>query len=459
MTIFSEPGGVRVKIGDQEALGAQKKYTILTYGCQMNVRDSEIISGMLEGIGYSPSLAAEDSDIVVFNTCSVRHSAENKVFGKLGEINLLKRKNPDLLIALGGCMAQLTELKPRFKKNGVDIVFGTHNIHELPFLVQEASAHRDSVYKVWEDNKEVVEYETSIRRPGISAFINIMYGCNNFCSYCIVPHTRGRERSRRPEDIVKETAEIAGLGYKEVTLLGQNVNSYGQGLDFTVDFADLLEMVSKVEGIERIRFTTSHPKDVSDKLINAIANLDKVCEHIHMPLQSGSNEVLRSMNRKYTREHYFDLVEKVRREIPGVAITSDLIVGFPGETEEQFEDTMDMVERVRFDAAFTFMYSVRTGTKAAKMHDQISLDEKRRRLTRLNQVQYQIAAEINRTMEGKVAELMVEGTSKTNKDMMTGRTRTNQIVIFSGGEDLIGKQISVRITKAKTFSLFGEIVS
>jgi len=448
-----------MKIGDPEALGAQKTYTILTYGCQMNVRDSEIIAGMLEGIGYSQSLSVEHSDLVVFNTCSVRHSAENKVFGKLGEVAVMKRKNPKILVALGGCMAQLPEMKPRLKKSGVDIVFGTHNIHELPLLVQEAASNRDSIYKVWNDKNEVVEYETSIRKPGISAFINIMYGCNNFCSYCIVPHSRGREKSRRPEDIVKETTEITSLGYKEVILLGQNVNSYGQGLEPAADFADLLQMVNRVEGVERIRFTTSHPKDVSDKLIQSIASLEKVCEHIHMPLQAGSNEVLRSMNRKYTRQYYLELVSRIRRDIPGVAITSDLIVGFPGETEEQFEETIDMVEKVRFDAAFTFMYSVRSGTKAATMPNQISLEEKRRRLIKLNEVQYQIAVEINRAMEGKEAVLLVEGPSKTNRLKMTGRTRTNQIVIFSGTEDLIGKQINVRITEAKTFSLFGEIIN
>lgn len=445
-------------ISDPAVSGAQKYYTILTFGCQMNVRDSEIIAGMLEGIGYSPGQSIENSDLIVFNTCSVRHSAENKVFGKLGEIAVLKRQNPDILVAMGGCMAQLPELKPRLKKSGVDIVFGTHNIHELPLLVQEAVSEKASIYKVGDDNKEIVEYKSSVRRSGISAFVNIMYGCNNFCSYCIVPHTRGREKSRHPENIVNEAAEIAALGYKEITLLGQNVNSYGQGLDRPVDFADLLKMVNEVEGIQRIRFTTSHPKDVSDKLISAIAGLDKVCEHIHMPLQAGSDEVLRRMNRKYTRQHYLDLVKRVRNSIPGVAITSDLIVGFPGESEADFEQTMDMVAKVRFEAAFTFLYSIRSGTPAAVMPDQISPDEKRRRLTELNQVQYRIAADINKSLEDRKTKVLVEGNSKTNDQKMTGRTRTNQIVIFSGSEDLIGKEISVRITEAKTFSLFGEII-
>lgn len=447
-----------MKIAEPEDNGAEKCYTILTYGCQMNVRDSEIIAGMLEGMGYACSPAVETSDLVVFNTCSVRHSAENKVFGKLGEIAVLKRRNPGMIVALGGCMAQLPELKPRLKKSGVDIVFGTHNIHELPLLIGEALTRKGAVYQVWDGSDQVIEYETSIRRTGISAFINIMYGCNNFCSYCIVPHTRGRERSREPDDILQETAQIAGQGYKEITLLGQNVNSYGQGLARTVDFADLLKLVNEADGIERIRFTTSHPKDVSDKLIDAVGSLEKVCEHIHMPLQAGSDDVLRRMNRKYTRRHYLELVEKIRSRIPGVAITSDLIVGFPGETEEDFEDTLDMVEKVRFEAAFTFMYSIRSGTKAATMPDQVSLEEKRRRLTKLNQVQYRIADEVNRSLEGKITEVLVEGPSKTNRQKMAGRTRTNQIVIFSGREDLIGKEINVRITEAKTFSLFGEIV-
>ncbi len=439
-------------------LYGSSKYHILTYGCQMNVRDSEIMAGLLEGMGCTATDKVEDADIILFNTCSVRHSAENKVYGKLGEITGLKRKKPETLIAFGGCMAQLPEVREKLKKIGVDVVFGTHNIHELPYLIKEAKLQKHSVYRVWDQEGTVVEAMPSRRRSGLSAYVNIMYGCNNFCSYCIVPYTRGRERSRQPEDIVKELEEIAALGYREVTLLGQNVNSYGRGLEKEIDFADLLEMASTVEGIERIRFTTSHPKDMSDKLIEAVAVLPKVCEHIHVPLQAGSNDILRRMNRNYTREHYLELTNKIRQQIPGVAITSDLIVGFPGESEEDFLDTLDMVKKVRFEAAFTFMYSPRSGTRAASWEEQLELEEKKERLQRLNQVQYQIATEINQAMQGTIKEVMVEGPSKTNPEKLTSRTRTNHIVIFSGSKDLIGKLINVRITEARTFSLFGEVV-
>ncbi|MDD3271659.1 MAG: tRNA (N6-isopentenyl adenosine(37)-C2)-methylthiotransferase MiaB [Syntrophomonadaceae bacterium] len=434
------------------------KYHILTYGCQMNVRDSEIIAGLLEAMGYTATDTVENAGIIIFNTCSVRHSAENKVYGKLGEVMVLKRKKPGTLIAFGGCMAQLPEVRKKLKKSGVDVVFGTHNIHELPHLIEEARFQKQAVYRVWEQEGMVIEAMPSQRRPGLSAYINIMYGCNNFCSYCIVPYTRGRERSRQPEDIVKELEEVAALGYREVTLLGQNVNSYGYGLDKEIDFADLLKRASAVEGIDRIRFTTSHPKDMSDKLIDAVAILPKVCEHIHVPLQAGSNDVLRRMNRRYTREHYLELTHKIRQRIPGVAITSDLIVGFPGENEEDFLDTLDMVQKVRFEAAFTFIYSPRSGTRAASWEGQLELEEKKNRLQRLNQVQYQIAAEINQSMQGSIREVMVEGPSKTNPEKLTSRTRTNHIVIFSGPKDLIGQLINVRITEAKTFSLFGEVV-
>ncbi|WP_369397358.1 tRNA (N6-isopentenyl adenosine(37)-C2)-methylthiotransferase MiaB [Syntrophomonas palmitatica] len=359
---------------------------------------------------------------------------------------------------MGGCMAQLPEVRQKLRKSGVDIVFGTHNLHELPWLIDEAVESGGPVYRITEDMREIVEGQPVRRHQGISAFVNIMYGCDNFCSYCIVPYTRGRERSREPADIITELRQIASQGYKEVTLLGQNVNSYGQGLEHNVDFADLLNLASEVEGIDRIRFTTSHPKDVSDKLIQCIAANRKVCEHIHMPLQAGSNEVLRRMNRKYSREHYLELAGKVRSEIPGAAITSDLIVGFPGETSRDFEDTIDMVEKVRFEAAFTFMYSIRSGTRAANLPDQVPLEEKRRRLKHLNDVQYAIADQINHAMEGMAYEVLVEGHSKTNLAKLTGRTRSNHIVIFSGPEYLIGRQINVKITKATTFSLFGELV-
>ncbi len=434
------------------------KYHILTYGCQMNVRDSETIAGLLENAGYE-NAGMEEADLIVFNTCSVRHSAENKVYGKLGEIMALRRKSrPGMVIAFGGCMAQLPEVRQRLKKMGVDVVFGTHNVHELPELIDMSKASQKPVFQVWEQEGTIIEPLPSLRKPGFSAFVNIMYGCNNFCSYCIVPFTRGRERSRLPKDIIREIKELAAAGYREVTLLGQNVNSYGRGLDEKVDFADLLMMVNNLEGIERVRFMTSHPKDVSNKLLYVLAEGGKLCEHIHVPLQSGSNRILERMNRGYTREHYLELVDRIREYIPGVAISSDLIVGFPGETEAEYMDTLDMVERIHFDAAFTFMYSARSGTRAALMEDQLSIDEKRQRLARLNKIQYQIATEINCTLEGRIEEVLVEGVSKTDPEKLSSRTRTNRIINFSGQKDLIGKIINVKITKAGTFSLFGEVI-
>jgi len=422
----------------------------------MNSRDSEIISGLLEQAGYC-EVPLEAADLVVFNTCSVRHSAENKVYGKLGEVNKIKRSKPGMRIAFGGCMAQLPEVVKRLKRQGVDVVFGTHNLHQLPILLERIDAGEKSVIEVWEQHGEIIEDLPSKRKKSVSAFVNIMYGCNNFCSYCIVPYTRGRERSRKARDIIWELEKMVGEGVKEVTLLGQNVNSYGQGGDESLDFASLLQMADKVEGLQRIRFMTSHPKDMSDALIDTIAAGEKLCEHIHVPLQAGSNQVLKRMNRGYTRESYLELINKMRARIPGVAITSDLIVGFPGESEADFDDTLEMVERVRFDAAFTFMYSVRTGTRAASFNDQIELAVKQNRLLRLNQQQYDIALQKNQALEGRVMEILVDGPSKTNPDRLTGRTRTNLIVIFSGPNDLIGQLINVKITTGKTFSVFGEL--
>ncbi|MGI6468220.1 MAG: tRNA (N6-isopentenyl adenosine(37)-C2)-methylthiotransferase MiaB [Syntrophomonadaceae bacterium] len=434
-----------------------KSYYVYTYGCQMNVRDSEVIRGLLEGCGYHAASSPEEASLIVFNTCSVRHSAENKVYGKLGEITALRRKDPAKLIAFGGCMAQLPEVRQKLKKHNVDIIFGTLNIHELPGLIRRAEEGQHPVVQVWDKAGSIIEPLPSKRSGGYSAFVNIMFGCNNFCSYCIVPYTRGRERSREARDIIREIRELAQAGYKEVTLLGQNVNSYGRGLDEPIDFPDLLNMVSEVDGIERIRFTTSHPKDLSDKLIDTMADNPKVCEHIHVAMQSGSNRILKLMNRGYTREHYLERTMALRERIPGVAISTDIIVGFPGESEQDFLDTLDMVQKVRFDSAFTFMYSPRTGTKAAEMEDQLPVEVKRSRLHQLTQLQYAIALEINRGLEGKYEEVLVEGPSKTDPSKLTSRSRTNRIIIFSGPDDIAGQIIRVKITEARTFSLFGEI--
>ena len=433
------------------------KYNILTYGCQMNVRDSEAIAGLVEAMGYCETNENDQADLIIFNTCSVRHSAENRVFGKLGEIKKMKQKKPNLLIAFGGCMAQIPVNQKRLKRLGVDVVFGTHNIHELPAILAQAREQDARVFKVWEKEGPIIENTPSIRKPGLTAYVNIMYGCNNFCSYCIVPYTRGRERSRRPENIVQEIKGLGDQGYKEITLLGQNVNSYYTKEAIAYDFADLLSEAAEIDTIHRIRFMTSNPKDISDKLINTIAKHKKLCNHIHMPLQAGSNKILRRMNRGYTKEHYGELVDKIRAAIPGVSITSDLITGFPGETEEDFQQTLEMVEKIRFDAAFTFMYSIRTGTRAADFEDQVPLEEKKSRLKRLNEIQYGIAADINRSLIGTVEEVLVEGTSKTNPDRLTGRTDNDRILIFPGTKDLIGSFIKVKVTRTTTFSLFGEI--
>ena len=437
---------------------AEKRYHILTYGCQMNVRDSEVIAGLLEGYGYHSVADPKEASLIIFNTCSVRHTAEDKVFGKLGAIAAWKGKDPSKIIAFGGCMAQLPEVWQIVRKQPVDIIFGTLNIHELPGLVRRAEEGHVPVVQVWNKEGAIIEPLPSRRSGGFSAFVNIMFGCNNFCSYCIVPYTRGRERSRNPREIQREIEALAAAGYKEVTLLGQNVNSYGRGLEDNIDFPDLLNMVSEVKGIERIRFTTSHPKDLSDKLIATMAQNPQVCEHIHVAMQSGSNRILKLMNRGYTREHYLERALALRERIPEVAISTDIIVGFPGEREEDFAETLDMVEKVRFDSAFTFMYSPRSGTKAAAMDEQLPVEIKRSRLHQLTQLQYGIALEINRSLEGKFEEVLVEGPSKTDPSKLTSRSRTNRIIIFSGPDDIAGRTIRVKITEARTFSLFGEIV-
>lgn len=436
-----------------------KKYHILTYGCQMNERDSEIIAGLLEQSGCQEASSLEEADLVVLNTCSVRHSAENKVYGKLGQIKRLKAEHPQMKVALGGCMAQLADVRAKFKKLGVDLVFGTHNIHELPALLERETAGKPPHIEVWEKPGEVVEGLPSRRVEGISAFVTIMYGCNNYCSYCIVPYTRGHERSRAPEHILDEIKGLVDQGVREITLLGQNVNSYGRGLSEKIDFADLLAMVNQVDGLWRLRFTTSHPRDMTPKLIETIGNLDRVCEHVHAPIQSGSNKVLKLMNRGYTREYYFELAGEMREKIPGVAITSDLIVGFPGEEEEDFEQTLEAVEKVGFDASFTFMYSPRTGTRACSMPNEVPQEIKHQRLLRLNEVQYEQALATNRRFENQVEEVLVEGKSKNNPEKLTGRTRTNRIVIFEGPETTVGQLVLVKIAQARTFNLLANLVA
>lgn len=434
-----------------------RKFYLKTMGCQMNEHDSEVISGILMTLGYTPTEDIDDADVILYNTCCVRENPERKVYGQIGSFKALKEKKPHLIIGICGCMPQQKqELQDILTKlPHVDLIFGTHNIHRLPELLERAQCG-ERVVEVWDDSEEIVERLPVERANQLKAFVNIIYGCNNYCSYCIVPYTRGRERSRLPEDIIAEITQLAESGYKEVTLLGQNVNAYGKDLDSDVSFARLLKLVNDIPGIERIRFTTSHPKDVSDELITALAELPKVCEHLHLPVQAGSNHVLKRMNRRYTREYYLDLVAKIREAVPNISLTTDLIVGFPGETEEDFQETLSLVETVRYTSAFTFIFSPRKGTPAANMHHQVPEEIKKDRIYRLIELQNKISHEYMQSLVGKREELLVEEVTETQELM--GRTRTNKQVIFPGSPELIGKLVTVEITEAKTWSLRGVLV-
>ncbi|MGH2331895.1 tRNA (N6-isopentenyl adenosine(37)-C2)-methylthiotransferase MiaB [Thermoanaerobacter mathranii] len=435
-------------------------YHIETYGCQMNVHDSEKLAGMLEKMGYKYTENLEQADVLLFNTCAVREHAEIRVLGRVSQMKELKARNPNLIIGVSGCMMQEKNVVEAIKEkySYIDIVFGTHNIYKFPQLLWEALNSQDIVIDVIEDTKNVIEELPVKRDSNLKAWVNIIYGCNNFCTYCIVPYTRGREKSRKPEDIVAEVKELAQKGYKEITLLGQNVNSYGKDLDENITFAKLLYKLNEIEGIERIRFMTSHPKDISDELIYAMRDLNKVCEHLHLPVQAGSNKILKKMNRKYTKEHYLEIIDKVRSNIPDIAITTDIIVGFPGETEEDFLETLDLVERVRFDAAYTFIYSKRAGTVAANMPDQVDDAVKHERLERLIELQNKISLEKSAELRGKIVEVLIEGISKRDSNKLTSRTRTNKVVHFVGDESLIGKLANIKITETKAWTMQGELV-
>ena len=373
------------------------KYMIQTFGCQMNEHDSENLAGMLDAMGYEATLMTNDCDLIIYNTCAVRENAELKVYGNLGHLKLAKRKNPDLKIAVCGCMMQqphvVKEIKSRYKH--VDLVFGTHNLYKFPELLTNTMDSDKLLVDVWDVDGEVVEGLRSSRKFELKAFVNIMYGCNNFCTYCIVPYTRGRERSRTPEDIINEIKDLAAKGTKEITLLGQNVDSYGKTLEEDITFAELLRMVNEIEGIERIRFMTSHPKDISDEVIYAMRDCDKVCEFLHLPVQCGSSRLLKKMNRHYTKEDYLRIIEKAKAEIPDIAFSTDLMIGFPGETEEDLLDTIDVVEKVKYDNAFTFIYSKREGTPAAKMEDQILENVKHERFNRVLSKVNEILVDLN----------------------------------------------------------------
>lgn len=436
-----------------------KKYTIITYGCQMNHHDSEKISYLLENLGYEKENDIEKSDFIIYNTCLVRENAELKVYGQLGALKNLKRKKPEMIIAVCGCMMQTGDARATIisKYKHVDIIFGTKNISRLPSLISRHRSTGEVIVDIEEE--DILDDDTPINRehPFI-AYVNIMTGCNNYCTFCIVPYARGKEISRTPESIINEIKELANKGYKEITLLGQNVNSYGKTLRPKVSFPELLKMVNEVEGIERIRFLTSHPKDCSDELIEAIANLDKVCENIHLPFQSGSNRILKDMHRVYTREHYLDLIRKLKEKIPNITLSTDIIVGFPGETEEDFNDTLSLVENVEYDQGFTFLYSIRKGTKAAEMNNQIPHDIKQERFQRLIDTMYDIFYKKNKECVGKTYEVLVEGISKNNSEILTGRTRGYKLVHFKGGKRNIGQLVNVKITGHNSFALEGELV-
>lgn len=427
----------------------------LVYGCQMNVSDAERMAGQLASIGYEPTEAMGEADLILINTCCVRESAEDRVYGKIGEIKHLKEQNPALIFGITGCMAQKEGEALIRRAPHIDFVLGTNKVHELTHVVQEIEAERGHVVDVQFAETELPEGMPVARQNKFSVWVPIMYGCNNFCTYCIVPYVRGRERSRRPEEVVAEVREAVRQGAKEVTLLGQNVNSYGKDHK-RADFADLLKMVDEVPGIERVRFMTSHPKDLSDKLIETICAGKHICEHIHLPVQHGSNRILRAMHRIYTVEDYRALVARIRAALPTVSLTTDLIVGFPGETEEDFSELLAFLREIRYDSAYTFLYSKRSGTPAATMDGQVPEKVKHERLERLMAVQDAISREKNEALLGTEAEVLVEGPSKHDAAVWNGRTRTNKLVLFPHGEEQPGDLVRVKITQPQTWVLKGE---
>ena len=450
--------------------GKNLKYLILTMGCQLNENDSEKLCGMIEKMGYTKTEDLKESDLVVFNTCCVRENAEDKLFGKLGEVKKVKEKR-GTLIAIGGCMMQEKHIVEKLKQSYpfFDVIFGTHTLHQFPKDLYTKIIENKRIEDVLDIDGEIIEGLPIKRNDNIKASVTIMNGCNNFCSYCIVPYVRGRERSRNPEDVLNEVKDLAKQGYKEITLLGQNVNSYlkSGNIDFEShseesknikSFAELLRAVNKIDGIERIRFVSPHPKDFTDDVIEAIRDCEKVCKIIHLPLQSGSTEVLKVMNRKYTKEQYLNLAEKMKKMIPEVVFSTDIIVGFPGETEENFEDTLDVVRKVHFEQVFMFIYSRRVGTPGDKMENQIPEEIKHARFDRLKELVESQVSENNKKYVGTVQKVLVEGVSKTNSEILTGRTDTNKVVNFVGSEDLIGNVVELKIVSEHMWYLKGEIL-
>lgn len=443
---------------ESERLGRPLTANITTFGCQMNARDSEKLSGILREIGYIET-ESEDADFVIYNTCTVRENANLRVYGRLGVLHGYKKKNPHMKIALCGCMMQEAAVVEKLQKSYrfVDLIFGTHNIFKFAELLTTTFESDRMVIDIWKDTNQIVEDLPIERKYPFKSGVNIMFGCNNFCSYCIVPYVRGRERSREPKDILREIEGLVADGVVEVMLLGQNVNSYGKNLEQPVTFAELLREIEKIEGLERIRFMTSHPKDLSDELIQVMAESKKICKHLHLPLQSGSSSLLKVMNRKYTKEQYLVLAEKIRKAMPDIALTTDIIVGFPGETEEDFLETLDVVRKVRYDSAFTFIYSKRTGTPAAVMEDQIPEDVVKDRFDRLLKEVQNISKEMAERFTGTDQRVLVEEPNSQMEGYVTGRLSNNHVVHFQGDTSLIGKLVDVHLDECRGFYYMGSM--
>lgn len=440
-------------------LGLYKKYYVKTYGCQMNEHDSENIKAILEDMSFTEAATMEEADLILLNTCAIRENAHNKVFGYLGRIKHLKMSKPNIIVGLCGCMAQeevvVEELLNKYK--WMDIVFGTHNIHELPNILNTALKNKKLEVEVLSVEGDIIENIPVKRQSKYKAWINIMYGCDKFCTYCIVPYTRGKQRSRRPEYILAEVKNLIEEGYKEITLLGQNVNAYGKDLDINYHMEDLLEEVAKTK-IERIRFITSHPWDFTDKMIDVIAKYDNIMPYIHLPIQSGSNRILKLMGRRYTKESYLELVKKLKTKIPNCSITTDIIVGFPGETDNDFKETLDVVNECKYDSAFTFIFSPREGTPAFKMQDDVSLETKNERLYQLNELVNKYAKIANDRYKDKIVPVLLEGISEKDENMLMGYTDTMKLVNVKASKSYMGQIVNVKITDVKTWSLDGEIV-
>ena len=440
--------------------GRPLTFCVTTFGCQMNARDSEKLCGILEAIGYVET-ESEEADFVIYNTCTVRENANNKVYGRLGYLQGFKKKNPDMVIALCGCMMQEPKVVEKLKKSYrfVNLVFGTHNIYKFAELITNTFESKKMVVDIWKDTDQIVEELPVERKFSFKSGVNIMFGCNNFCSYCIVPYVRGRERSRKPQDIVQEITKLVADGVVEIMLLGQNVNSYGKNLEEPVTFAELLRQIEQIEGLKRIRFMTSHPKDLSDELIEVMKESKKICHHLHLPLQSGSTKVLTEMNRRYTKEQYLTLVEKIRDAVPDIALTTDIIVGFPGETEEDFAETLDVVRKVEYNSAFTFIYSKRTGTPAAEKENQVSEEVIKERFDRLLKEVQGITAKKAMQLEGATLPVLIEGKNEQDEHLVTGRLDNNLVVHLDGDESRIGQIVLVHLKECKGFYYLGEIVA